>query len=137
MPPIQQSIDWMGTDSRRRALIAVKGIHTLAWFSIETCMAYLLYAGFARRSDRRALIAGTVVGVESLVFLGNRARCPLTGLAESLGAERGSVTDIFLPRWFAANLPVIHAPLVVLAACLHGRNVLADMSAVPPVAGHA
>ena len=32
------------------ALRAVKAIHTLAWFSIEACMAYVLYAGFARRT---------------------------------------------------------------------------------------
>lgn len=36
------------------ALRAIKAIHTLAWFSIEACMAYVLYAGLARRSDRRA-----------------------------------------------------------------------------------
>lgn len=35
------------------ALRAVKTIHTLAWFSIEACMVYVLYAGFARQSDRR------------------------------------------------------------------------------------
>jgi type IV secretory pathway TraG/TraD family ATPase VirD4 len=39
------------------ALRAVKAIHTLAWFSIEACMVYVLFAGFARRSDRRAGIA--------------------------------------------------------------------------------
>jgi hypothetical protein len=26
-----------------RALVAVKVVHTLAWFSIESCMVYLLY----------------------------------------------------------------------------------------------
>ncbi len=30
--------------------------------------------------------------------------CPLTILAERLGAVRGSVTDIFLPRWFADRM---------------------------------
>ena len=34
------------------ALRAIKAIHTLAWFSIEASMVYVLYAGFARRSDR-------------------------------------------------------------------------------------
>ena len=74
------------------ALRAVKAIHTLAWFSIETCMAYVLYAGFARRSDRRAGIAAAMVAAESLIFAGNGFRCPLTQVAERLGAERGSVT---------------------------------------------
>jgi hypothetical protein len=33
---------------------------TVVWLSIESCMAYLLYAGVARRGDRSAAIAGAV-----------------------------------------------------------------------------
>jgi hypothetical protein len=105
------------------ALVGIKGIHTLAWFSIESCMIYLLYAGLRKRSDRRAAIAAAVVGAESLIFAANGFRCPLTKLAEQVGAERGSVTDIFLPRWFAHNLPAIHVPLLVLATFLHVKNL--------------
>jgi hypothetical protein len=104
-------------------LIAIKVIHTLAWLSIESCMVYLLYAGYAKRSDRRAVVAVAVVGGESLIFAANGFHCPLTQLAASLGAEHGSVTDIYLPGWFAHNLPAIHAPLIALAAFLHGRNL--------------
>jgi hypothetical protein len=106
--------------------VAVKAFHTLAWLSIESCVLYVLYvlyAGFARRSDRRAAIAAGVVAGESLVYAANGFRCPLTALAEHLGAQRGSVTDIYLPQWLARNLPAIHAPLIVLAAFLHGRNL--------------
>jgi Polyketide cyclase / dehydrase and lipid transport len=105
------------------ALGAVKAVHTLAWFSIEACMVYVLYAGFARRSDRRAGIAAAVVATETLIFAGNGFHCPLTQVAERLGAERGSVTDIYLPRWFARNLPAIHVPLIGLAGFLHARNL--------------
>jgi hypothetical protein len=108
--------------SARRALVAVKVVHTFAWFSIECCMVYLLYAGFARRTDRRAAVAAAVVGGETLIFAANGFRCPLTDVAESLGAEDGSVTDIFLPGWLARNLPAIHVPLILLAAFLHTRN---------------
>ena len=38
---------------------------------------------------------------ESLVFAANGFRCPLTELAERYRAERASVTDIYLPKWFA------------------------------------
>jgi hypothetical protein len=105
------------------ALQAVKAVHTLAWFSIEACMVYVLYAGFARQSDRRAGIAAAVVTAESLIFAGNGFRCPLTPVAERLGAEKGSVTDIYLPRWLAHNLPAIHVPLIALAGYLHARNL--------------
>jgi hypothetical protein len=106
-----------------RRLVGIKAIHTLAWFSIESCMIYLLYAGLRKRSDRRAAIAAAVVGGESLIFAANGFRCPLTTIAEQSGAERGSVTDIYLPRWFAHNLPAIHVPLLVLAAFLHVKNL--------------
>ena len=49
-------------------MMAVKVIHTLVWLSIESCMAYLLYSGLTRRSDRRAAIAGAVVVAECVVF---------------------------------------------------------------------
>ena len=107
---------------RRAMLSAVKLVHTLAWFSIESCMVYVLWAGFRRHSDRRAAIAAAVVAGETLVFLGNGCRCPLTPLAERLGVERGSVTDICLPDWFAHNLPAIHVPLIALAGYLHARS---------------
>jgi hypothetical protein len=105
---------------------AIKVVHTLAWFSIEACMGYVLYAGFARRSDRSAGVAAAVVAGESLIFAGNGFRCPLTKVAERLGAERGSVTDIYLPRWLAHNLPAIHVPLMGLAGYLYARNLQAS-----------
>ena len=104
------------------ALEAVKVFHTVAWFSIEACMVYLLYAGLRGRTDRRAAVAAAVVGGETLVFVGNGFRCPLTPLARRLGDPHGSVTDIYLPGWFAHNLPAIHVPLILLAVALHGRN---------------
>jgi len=92
---------------------AIKTVHTLAWLGIESCVLYLLYAGFARRTDKRAAVAAAVAAGEVLVFAGNGFRCPLTGLAERFGAQSGSVTDIYLPKWFAHNMPAIHAPLLV------------------------
>ena len=108
---------------RRVALEAIKLVHTLVWFSIESCMMYVLRAGFARRSDRRAAIAAGVVAGETVVFVANGFRCPLAPVAERFGAESGSVTDIYLPRGLAHNLPAIHVPLIVLATHLHARNL--------------
>ncbi len=105
------------------ALVTVKAVHTLAWFSIESCMLYVLYAGLKGRSDRRTAIAAVIVAGESLIFAANGFRCPLTDLAEQLGAEKGSVTDIYLPQRFARNLPAIHAPLLVAAVYLHRKSI--------------
>jgi hypothetical protein len=113
----------------RRALAVVKGIHTVVWAFVESAMLYVLVSGAAGRLDRRAGAAAAIVGAESLVFLANGARCPLTGLAESLGAEDGSVTDIYLPGWLAGSLPLLHVPLIVAAGWLHWRNLRGDRGA--------
>ena len=108
---------------RPAAVAASKTIHTLAWVSIESCVLYLLYAGFAGHTGKRAGIAGAVVAAETLIFAGNGFRCPLTELAERCGAQSGSVTDIYLPKWFAHNMPAIHTPLLALMTYLHVRNL--------------
>jgi hypothetical protein len=94
-------------------LALIRCIHTAAWFSIESCVGYL----------RRAGAAAAVVAGECLVFAVDRFRCPLTGLAERAGATSGSVTDIYLPAWFARNLPASHVPLLVLIGGLHVRTL--------------
>lgn len=108
---------------RPSIVAAIKVFHTLAWASIEACVLYVLYTGLAGRTDKRVGFAGGVVLGEILIFVGNRFRCPLTALAERYGAKHGSVTDIYLPTWFAHNLPAIHTPLLVLMAYLHARNL--------------
>lgn len=110
----------------------IKLFHTLAWVSIESCVAYVLWAGFAGRSDKRAGMAAAVVAGETLVFAGNGFRCPLTELAERYGAEHGSVTDVYLPKWFAHNIPAIHAPLLILMAYLHTRNLMRPQPRMVP-----
>jgi hypothetical protein len=107
---------------RGLALVAVKAVHSLIFFSIEGSIFYLLFTGVRGRRDRSTLAAWAIVLGESAIYAGNRFRCPLTGLAENLGAESGSVTDIFLPRWLAANVANIHVPLVLIAALLHWRS---------------
>jgi hypothetical protein len=115
------------TDRRRRrsphVLVGLRVAHTLIWLSIESSVGYLLFAGVTRRTGGRVTLAGAVVAGECLVFVGNGFHCPLTDLAEHLGAERGSVTDLYLPAWFARNMPLIHVPLLVLAAVLYRRNL--------------
>ena len=104
------------------AVAAIKAVHTLTWFSIESSMVCVLYDGFVGRSGRRTAIAASVVVGESLIFVANGCRCPLTQLVEWVSAEHGSVTDIYLPGWLAHNLAAIHVPLIALAGYLHARN---------------
>ena len=109
-------------DQRRLMLRAVKAIHTIAWLAIEASMAYVLYTGVKGRTDRKTGVAAVVVAGETLIFAANGFRCPLTAVAQDLGDSNGSVTDIYLPHWFARNLPAIHVPLILAAVLLHWRN---------------
>lgn len=109
-------------DRRRLLLQVVKSIHTLAWFTIEACMVYVLYTGVRGRTDRKTCAAAVVVAGETLLFAANGFHCPLTAVARDLGDSNGSVTDIYLPRWFARRLPAIHVPLILAAVLLHWRN---------------
>jgi len=116
-------LDVRSGPGRGAALVAVKVLHTAAWFSIEACVVDVLWTGLTRRSDRRAAIAGAVVAGECAVFAANGFRCPLTDVARRLGAADGAVTDLYLPRWLAHALPAIHVPLLAASVWLHARNI--------------
>ena len=105
------------------ALFGVKAFHLVAFLCIQSCIFYLLYKGVRGQSDRKAAAAAAVALGESAVYVGNGFRCPLTGLAEDLGAEHGAVTDIFLPGWLARNIANIYTPLLVIALLLHARKL--------------
>jgi hypothetical protein len=108
---------------RRPLYIGVKAVHSLAFFILQTAILYFLYKGLRGESDRPAAIAGVLVGGECAIYAGNGFRCPLTGVAESLGAEHGQVTDIFLPKWLADNIANIYGPLFAIALAVHARNI--------------
>jgi hypothetical protein len=113
-----------GSRSRRRAaLFGVKLVHSIAFWIIQTSILYLVYKGVRGESDRRAAAAFAIAAGESAIYAGNGFRCPLTGFAEDLGAESGSVTDIFLPGWLARNIANIYVPMLVLGTTLHLRNL--------------
>jgi len=57
---------------RRAALIAIKAVHTLAFFAIGSCLGYLTYSGLTKRSDRRAAIACEVVAGRGADLCGER-----------------------------------------------------------------
>ena len=112
----------------RFVLFAVKSLHSAIFLVLQSTIVYLVYKGVRGQSDRAAAVAGAVVGIECAVYAGNGFRCPLTAVAENLGAESGSVTDIFLPGWLASNVARIYGPLYFLALLLHARNLAARRS---------
>lgn len=84
-------------DRRPASLVAIKVAHTAIFFSILALIVLLTWDGLRGRPRRRTAIALGIAVSETAVYATNNQVCPLSPLAESLGAPRGSVTDIFLP----------------------------------------
>jgi hypothetical protein len=103
-------------------LAALRAVHTAIWFLVEANFVYLLYTGLTRRTGRAVDVAAAIVAAETSVFVLAGFRCPLSGLARTLGAEQASVTDLYLPKWLAHALPAIHTPLLALVVVLFFRN---------------
>ncbi len=83
---------------------------------------WLVVTGLAGRRDRSVAVAAGLVAVEGVVFIANDAVCPLTPMAERLGAASGSVSDIWLPDVVARTIPYWSIPLVAAAVVLHVRG---------------
>jgi hypothetical protein len=124
--PFLRVAPWLRRDPwRGRALVAIRIVHSLVFFGEELSVGYLLYAGLRKRQGRAAAIAAGAIVAESVIYFGNGQHCPLSRLAEELGADHGSVTDIYLPRWIALRIFTYNAPLVVVAALRHAQVFLA------------
>lgn len=110
------------------SVFAVKAVHTIAFFLLTVSVLYLLYCGLTGRLSRWTWIAMAMVVAEGLALELNDWVCPLTELAEGLGARDGSVAYLFLPSWFATHLFPIYGALFALSLLLllgrwlvHGR----------------
>jgi hypothetical protein len=82
----------------------IKFVHTLIFWILSLCVLYSLFSGIADRITSWTWVAVGLVLIESIILIISGWTCPLTLLAERLGAERGSVSDIFLPKWFADRI---------------------------------
>ncbi len=96
-----------------RALFSIKAVHTAIFIYMSASVFYILYSGLKNRVTTATKLAVLSVLLEGVALLVNDGRCPLTTLAEDLGAEKGSVTDIFLPSWLAARIFSIFTPIFV------------------------
>lgn len=93
------------------AITLIKVIHSVIFLSMAAAIMYTVYSGITNRISRLTTVSIAAVLGESLVFSMNNGRCPLTDLTEKLGSDHGSVSDIFLPAWFAERIPILFSPL--------------------------
>ena len=94
----------------RRALIAVKVVHTVVWAFFVLCIAAIPVLTWRGSFVAAAWFVG-IVFVEVLVIVLNRWRCPLTPLAARYTEDRRANFDIFLPEWLARHNKTIFGAL--------------------------
>lgn len=97
----------------RRALRAIKALHTVVWAFFAGCIVSIPVAAWLGRFGWAAGLSG-VVAVECAVLAANGMRCPLTGWAARYTAERADNFDIYLPEWLARHNQRIFGTLYVV-----------------------
>lgn len=101
-----------------RAARVVRTIHAAAGVIFTVLLLALLYEGVVGRISIVSWIAVGLFLVEGGILIANGWRCPLTSIAERLGAARGRVTDLFLPAWIADRAFQIYGALFALGLVL-------------------
>jgi hypothetical protein len=110
----------------RLTVFHVKLVHTLIFVVLSACVLYILASGAFNHVTVWTWGAIVAIVVEGGVLAANGGKCPLTAVAERLGAADGQVADILLPRWFADRIFPICGTLyligcVIVAVRLAGR----------------
>lgn len=95
-------------------IVLVKALHTIIFLILLACVLDITQASIRGTFGRRSQIALAAVAVEGAIFAANDRTCPLTELVEDLGAEKGQVTDIFLPDILAKNIFTISMSMLGL-----------------------
>jgi hypothetical protein len=102
----------------RLTVFHVKLVHTLIFVVLSGCVLYILASGAFDRVTAWTWVAVVAIVVEGVVLAANGGKCPLTAVAERLGAADGQVADIFLPRWFADRIFPICGALYVIGCVI-------------------
>ena len=93
-----------GAGCMKVTILQIKLAHTVIFWVLSLCVLYALFSGVADRITPWTWVAVGLLLLEGVVLAASGWTCPLTILAERLGAQRGSVADIFLPGWLADRI---------------------------------
>ena len=77
---------------------ARSSVATAIYLIMASATFVLVYAGITGRDGLWLWVALGLLLIESVVFVGNGMKCPMTGWAVRLGATSGHVFDTFLPE---------------------------------------
>ena len=103
---------------QRAALSLIRWTHTIIYLVMAGSTLLLVYAGVTGATGLWLWIALALLAVETVVFVGNGFRCPLTALAVQNGAEKGYAFDTFLPERATRYTFRVFGSLMVLGLVL-------------------
>jgi hypothetical protein len=118
--------------ARPAVLAAIKATHTAIFFGVAAQIALIVWDGLRQRPGRRTALAFAIALGESAVYASNNQVCPLTPLAEELGAAKGSVADIFLPDAVSARIPLVGGSALAIGLALNAWAWLHGGARVSP-----
>ena len=108
---------------RELLIVAIRAVHAVLFLTLAAGVLHVLVCGVTGRRGRWLWIALVGCALELAVLALFSWRCPLTTLAEWLGARSGSVADLFLPAWTMPYVfPAFGAILVVGALLVAVRS---------------
>jgi hypothetical protein len=107
--------------ARPAVLTAIKAIHTAIFVGVAVQIAMVVWDGLRQRPGRGTVAALAIAFGESAIYASNNQVCPLTPLAEELGAADGSVTDIFLPESVSRRIPLVGGSALLIGLGLNLR----------------
>ncbi len=110
----------------RVTIAQIKLVHTVIFAVLSACVLYVLLSGALDRVTVWTWAAMAAIAIEGVVLAASGGKCPLTVAAERLGAADGSVSDIFLPRWFADRIFPICGTLFAVACALVAFRLLSE-----------
>lgn len=102
----------------RLTVLHVKLVHTLIFAVLSGCVIYILVSGALNRITLWTWVAVVSIVIEGVVLAASGGRCPLTAVAERLGASDGSVADIYLPQWLADRIFPICGTLYLIGCVI-------------------
>lgn len=110
---------------KRVTVFQVKLVHTAIFVVLSACVLYVLWSGATARVTAWTWVAVAAIVLEGIALAAAGGRCPLTRLAERMGALDGSVADLFLPKWFADRIFPICGSLFAIGCALLAIRLLA------------
>ncbi len=112
------------SSAMRLIVLHVKVVHTAVFVVLSACVVYVLMSGAFNRITPWTWGAIAAIVVEGMVLAASGGKCPLTAVAERLGAVNGSVSDIFLPQWFADRIFPICGGFFLIGCLLIAARML-------------